>query len=100
MGVERLAKRLISSSQIVKQEPQPLQAYQSVDEKANLISGYLEKFAAISGRAMTPLMFSVYIEALSGFETRRIEKGLKSYLEKGTAWPWPGLLHVSTERDG
>lgn len=65
---------------------------QPVDEKAELITGYVEKFAAISGRAMTPLLFSVYIEALSGYDTRRIEKGLKAYLERGTAWPWPGLL--------
>jgi hypothetical protein len=87
-----VAKQLGSNKQIVKHEPQPLQVSQPVDEKAEVISGYLEKFASISGRALTPQVFAVYIEALSGFDTRRIEKGLKAYLERGTAWPWPGTL--------
>ncbi len=69
-----------------------MQVSQPVDEKADLITGYVEKFAAIAGRAVTPQMFGIYIEALRDYDTRRIEKGLKAYLERGTAWPWPGTL--------
>ena len=54
----------------------------------------------IQGRALTPKVFEVYIEALGPrFELRRIEKGLARYLEQGTAWPWPGKLAEFIEEE-
>jgi hypothetical protein len=57
-----------------------------------VITAYLEKFAVIENRTLTEQLYAVYIEALSRFELRRIEKGLKTYLETGSRWPWPGAL--------
>jgi hypothetical protein len=61
-------------------------------EKAVVITGYVEKFAAIAGRQMTPQLYSIYIEALDDLELPRIRQGLDEYLRKGKGWPWPGEL--------
>ena len=62
------------------------------EEKASVITCYVQKYAAIAGRAVTPEVFKIYVESLSRYEIRRLEKGLKSYLEQGTRFPWPGDL--------
>lgn len=63
------------------------------ERKAEVISGYLEKFGAIDNRVVTPTLYSIYIEALSRFDLRQIEKGLKRSLEEEvTRWPWPATL--------
>jgi hypothetical protein len=36
---------------------------------------------------------------LKGFELRKIEKGLKTYLEEGDRWPWPGTLAQVIEEE-
>lgn len=63
-----------------------------VDERRQVIEDYVEKFSLIAGRALTPAVYDIYVEALDGIELRRLKKGLKQYLKKGTRWPWPGDL--------
>ena len=67
------------------------------NKKAEVITAYIEKFAALDGRPVTPQLYAIYIEALSGFEMRRLKKGLQRYLEEGTRWPWPGHLSEMIE---
>lgn len=69
------------------------------DPKADLITGYVEKYAAISGRTVTPTMYAVYVEALEDLDIRRVEKGLRRYLQEGTNWPWPGTLREYIEEE-
>lgn len=79
----------------MKQEPQPLQASQPVDEKADLITGYLEQYGAIAGRVITPALYSLYVGVIASqpdFDLKRIEKGLKAYMETGNRFPWPADL--------
>lgn len=86
----------------MKQEPQPLQAYQWVDEKAELISGYMEQYAAIAGKVLTPQLYGLYISVIAAqpnFDLARIEKGLKSYLETGNRFPWPSELIEAIEAE-
>ena len=63
-----------------------------VNQKTILITGYVEKFATIAGRGITPALYQIYVEALSNIEQRKLEKGLRRYLETGDRWPWPGTL--------
>lgn len=75
-----------------------LQEKRSDEEiKADLIVDYIEKFGAIAGRVVTEEAFKLYIEALWDIETRKLRKGLKRYLQNGTAWPWPGTLREYCE---
>lgn len=101
MEVARLGKRLPESKAITRQDSKQLQPQDLTPEqqKADLITAYVEKFAAIAGRAVTPQMYAVYVEALEDCQTRRIEKGLKRYLQEGTNWPWPGTLREYIEEE-
>ena len=94
-------KQLAGSKAIALREKQPLQPQELTPEqqKADLITAYVEKFAAIAGRAVTPQMYAVYVEALEDCQMRRIEKGLKRYLQEGTNWPWPGTLREYIEEE-
>lgn len=76
------------------QGSKPLQSYQGAppDPKAELITGYVEKYATIAGKGMTADLYEIYVYALSGFEIERIQKGLDAYLKQGTSFPWPGTL--------
>lgn len=67
--------------------------------KVELVSGYLEDFAAIDGRVVTEKQYTIYIRALDGLSVRQIEKGLKKYLQQGTRWPWPGTLREFCEEE-
>ena len=88
-----MGKPLASSKEIVKQEQPSLPVLKPEQEaKAELIFGYLQKYALIETRVLTPELIAVYCEALDDFDLRRIRKGLKKYLEQGTRWPWPGTL--------
>jgi hypothetical protein len=70
------------------------------EQRAEIITGYLEKYAAIANRALTPQVYAVYIEALADLEPRRIEKGMKTYLQAGTeGWPWPGKIREFIEEE-
>jgi len=63
------------------------------DEKAEIITDYVRAFATIDGRAVTPELYTIYIKALSHFETRKLEKGLRRALESEVErWPWPATL--------
>jgi hypothetical protein len=93
-----LGKQLQGSKAIVLQEKR-LSRLTPEEEKTDLIKGYVEKYAAICGKVVTPLMYSIYVEALEDLDTRRIEKGLKEYLRDGTGWPWPGTLRQYIEEE-
>ena len=68
-----------------------------VDPKAELITAYIEKFAIIAQRPVTPALYAIYIESLSDLELRKVEKGLKRYLQEGDRFPWPGTLREYIE---
>ena len=91
-------KQLPQSREIVPQDKR-LSPLTPSQEKADLITSYVEKYAVISGRPVTPTMYAVYIEALEDLETRRLEKGLRRYLQEGEAWPWPGTLRTFVEEE-
>ena len=78
---------------------QGTQLSQSIEPEKVVISEYLEKFGAIAGRVVTEQMYSIYFEALEGVDLRRIEKGLKRYLQEGKRWPWPGELREFCEEE-
>jgi hypothetical protein len=66
-------------------------------QKAAVITGYMERFAAIDGRKeLSPEIYDLYVETICGyrppFSLRQIEKGLKDYLETGKKFPWPADL--------
>lgn len=67
--------------------------------RADLIAGYLEKYACIDGRTVTTQMYETYIEALDDLDMGQLEKGLKAYLREGTRWPWPGTLREFIEEE-
>lgn len=76
----------------MKQSGHTLTVKSEADQKREIVADYMEKFALIGNRVMTPQLHALYFEALGGFELRRIQKGLRKYLEEGTNWPWPGTL--------
>ena len=61
-------------------------------KKRHLLADYVEMFAVIGGRPATPELQAIYFRALGHYELRRMEKGLESYLRRGTNFPWPGTL--------
>lgn len=61
------------------------------------IGSYLRKFAVVQNREISEELIAIYVEALEDLELRRIEKGLKAYLQEGTRWPWPGELREYIE---
>jgi hypothetical protein len=69
------------------------------DRKVEVITAYVEKFAAIANRPVTPQVYQAYIEALEDFDERRLRKGLEEYLKCGTQWPWPGHLREFIEEE-
>jgi hypothetical protein len=91
-----MVKQSVSKTQIERQKP-PTSLVKSeapTEEmrKKIILADYMEKFAIIGNRVVTPQLQAIYFEALRGFELRRIEKGLRQYLQEGTGWPWPGTL--------
>ena len=94
-----MAKQLVSGTEIVKKlQKQSLTLRQ---EQTNLIGDYLCKLAIIEGRnrVVDEVLVAIYMEALSGIETRKLEKGLRTYLQEGTNWPWPGTLRQYIEEE-
>jgi hypothetical protein len=84
-------KHLALRQQTVLQgKPSP--ALTEHDLKIEAIANYVEKFATIANRAITPQLLSIYIEALEEFELRRIKKGLARALQGVKSWPWPAEL--------
>lgn len=69
------------------------------DKKLIVVTGYLEMYAAISGRTMTPRLYEIFMSALEDLELRKIEKGLKTYLLEGKKFPWPADLREVIEEE-
>lgn len=83
----------------MRQGKQPLQQQVLTPEqhRADLIGGWLEKFASISGKAMTPQLVAVYVEALKDVEDRRLVAGFEECLRTATSWPWPSTVRDASE---
>jgi hypothetical protein len=62
-----------------------------------LVGSWLEKFGAISGKAITPTLIAVYVEALSDIEDRRLVAGFEECLRTATGWPWPASIRDASE---
>lgn len=66
------------------------------EAEAEIIVGYLQGFAAIDKRELTPELIDLYVKTLCNrkpeFSLRQIEKGLQEYMENGRKWPWPADL--------
>ena len=91
-----MAKQSASKREIVQQgNPSSLQSvvFKTEDElKAETLERYMRMYAVIDNRVITTELLTAYFEALKRFPLRKIEKGLKTYLEEGERWPWPGTL--------
>ena len=61
----------------------------AIKPEESLISDYLEKYATIAGRAVTPQLIEVFVEALADMPYSRIKEGLEKYLKEGDRFPWP-----------
>lgn len=75
---------------VLQGKPSPQQT--DYDRKVAVVTTYMEKFATIANRALTPQLYAVYVETLEDLDLQRIEKGLDAFLKGGKAWPWPGEL--------
>jgi hypothetical protein len=75
-------------------QPQDLTPEQ---RRVDLIGLWLEKFAAISGKPMTPQLIAVYVEALSDVEDRRLIAGFEECLKTATHFPWPAEIRDASE---
>jgi hypothetical protein len=65
--------------------------------RVDLIGSWLEKFGSISGKAITPQLIAVYVEALSDVEDRRLVAGFEECLRTATNWPWPATVRDASE---
>ena len=75
-------------------QPQELTAEQ---RRVDLIGEWLEKFGAISGKPITPMLIAVYVEALKDVEDRRLVAGFEECLRTATKWPWPSEIIEASE---
>ena len=83
---------LLNSKQLQPQELSPEQ------RRVELIGGWLEKFAAIPpGKVVTPFLITVYYEALSDIEDRRLVAGFEECLRAVPHWPWPSEVREASE---
>ena len=57
-----------------------------------IIAVYLEKYATIADRAITPQLISIFAEALADMPLNRIKQGLERYLKEGERFPWPSQI--------
>ena len=57
-----------------------------------IIADYLEKYATIADRAITPQLISIFAEALADMPLNRIKQGLERYLKEGERFPWPSQI--------
>lgn len=61
------------------------------------MADWLEKFASIAGRAITPQMIAAYTEALSDIDDRRLVAGFEECLRTATHFPWPAEIRDASE---
>ena len=86
-----------SSKAIVLQGKHSLQIKTDEEQKSEVISEYLEKYALIANRTMTPELYGIYVEALRDLPLSRIKAGLKEWLESGDKFPWPANIREAGE---
>ena len=79
------------------QDKHSLQVKTETQERKEVISEYLEKYALIANRALTPQLLALYVEALEDVPLSRIKAGLKDWLENGDKWPWPSDIRTASE---
>lgn len=77
----------------------PLSHLSEFDEKTLVITTYVEKFAAIANRPVTPAVFAAYLEALEDLDIQRIRKGLSEAMKDAESFPWPGTLRRYCEEE-
>jgi hypothetical protein len=93
-----MGKQLASSTQIERQsKPSSLVLKSAVDEKKELLANYMEKYAIVAGRAITPQLLAVFYEALEDVPLNRLKAGLKQYLREGVRFPWPNDIREMSE---
>ena len=99
MGEENLNKLSTRKSAIVLQEKPQLQPQVLTPEqrRVDLIGEWLEKFGAISGKVITPMLIAVYVEALQDVEDRRLVAGFEECLRTATHFPWPSEIISESE---
>jgi hypothetical protein len=78
---------------------QPLQPQDLTPEqkRLDLVWEWLNRFGAISGKAITPQLAAVYVEALKDVEDRRLVAGFEECLRTATHWPWPAEIRDASE---
>ena len=84
-----MAKSLVLSNKTALQNSNTSLA---IKPEESLISDYLEKYATIAGRAVTPQLIDIFVEALSDMPLNRIRQGLERYLKEGDRFPWPSSI--------
>ena len=65
----------------------------------DVVAEYVEKFAAIGNRALTPKILAAYFEAVEDLELRQIRKGLQECLRDVESFPWPGTIRRYCEEE-
>ena len=75
-------------------QPQELTPEQ---RRVDLVGEWLEKFGSIAGKAITPQLIGVYVEALKDVEDRRLVAGFEECLRTATGWPWPAQIRDASE---
>ena len=83
-----------------KQQLQPQERNEDLNpeqQRVDLVAEWLEKFGAISGKAVTPMVIAVYVEALKDIEDRRLVAGFEECLRTATHFPWPSEIRDASE---
>ena len=75
-------------------QPQELTAEQ---QRVDLVGSWLEKFGSIAGKAITPTLIAVYVEALADVDDRRLVAGFEECLRTATHWVWPAEIRDASE---
>jgi hypothetical protein len=94
-----MVKRLGGSKAITLQGNQQLQPqeFNPKQIRVDLIGSWLEKFGSIAGKAITPQLIAVYVEALADIDERRLTAGFEECLRTVTGWPWPSTVREASE---
>lgn len=85
------------SREIAKLSNNTLTVTSENDERKKLISEYLNKYATISGRIITPQLMEIFEESLSDLSVSRLRAGFKLYLQEGDRFPWPSQIRDLAE---
>ena len=94
MGQLSTRSKVIAAQGNRQLQPQELTPEQ---RRVDLIGQWLEKFGSIAGKAITPQLIAVYVEALKEVEDRRLVAGFEECLRTATHWPWPAEIRDASE---